>query len=167
MILSLDLIDSMEPMIVGGGMVDHVTADDAVWRSGVEKFEGGSPNVESAIGFAAALTALPLSKGESEGVLRSRLVTDLQPIPGITVFDPPGAVGIVSFTIDNMHPHDVADMLGQRGVCVRAGNHCAAPLVEKLSATGTLRASLAAYTDERDIEAFVSNLKEIVKKAKA
>ena len=66
-----------------------------------------------------------------------------------------------------MHPHDVADMLGARGVCVRAGNHCAAPLVEKLSTTGTLRASLAIYTDERDIEALVSNLKEIVKKAKA
>ncbi len=167
MILSLDLIDSMDPMIVGGGMADRVTADGATWREGVEKFEGGSPNVEGAIGFAASLTTLPLFKGESEGVLRSRLITDLQSLPGITVFDPPGAVGIVSFTIDGMHPHDVADMLGAHGVCVRAGNHCAAPLVEKLSATGTLRASLAVYNDERDVEALVSNLKEIVKKARA
>lgn len=163
MILSLDLIDSMEPMIVGGGMVDRVTADGATWRSGIEKFEGGSPNVEGAIGFAAALSSISFP----EVKLRSRLVADLKSIPGVTVFDPPGAIGIVSFTIDGMHPHDVADMLGQRGVCVRAGNHCAAPLVEKLSATGTLRASLAMYNDERDIEALVSNLKEIVKKTKA
>ena len=167
MILSLDLIDSLEPMIVGGGMVDRVTADGAAWRSGVEKFEGGSPNVEGAIGFAAALTSLPLPRGSKEGVLRQRLVSDLQSIPDITVFDPPGAIGIVSFTVGGMHPHDVADMLGQRGVCVRAGNHCAAPLVEKLSPNGTLRASLAVYNDERDIEALVSNLKEIVKKAKS
>lgn len=163
MILSLDLIDSMEPMIVGGGMVDRVTADGATWRSGVEKFEGGSPNVEGAIGFAAALDSISFSDER----LRSRLVADLKSISGVTVFDPPNAVGIVSFIIDGMHPHDVADMLGQRGVCVRAGNHCAAPLVEKLSATGTLRASLAMYNDERDIEALVSNLKEIVKKAKS
>ena len=161
MILSLDLIDSMEPMIVGGGMVDRVFADGATWREGVEKFEGGSPNVEGAIGFAAALGSIVFPDPK----LRSRLVADLKSISGVTVFDPPGAVGIVSFTIDNMHPHDIADMLGQRGVCVRAGNHCAAPLVEKLSSTGTLRASLAMYTDERDIEELVSNLKEIVKKA--
>lgn len=167
MILSLDLIESMEPMIVGGGMVDRVTADSATWRQGIEKFEGGSPNVEGAIGFAAALKSLPLTKGESEGVLRSRLVEDLKSIPGVAVFDPPGAVGIVSFTVGNMHPHDVADMLGQRGVCVRAGNHCAAPLVEKLSVTGTLRASLAMYNDEHDIEALVNNLREIVSKTKA
>ncbi len=170
MILSLDLIDSMEPMIVGGGMVDHVTTDGATWRQGIEKFEGGSPNVEAAIGFAAALSLIappPYEGGGRGEVLRQRLVSDLQSISGVTVFDPPGAIGIVSFTIDGMHPHDVADMLGARGVCVRAGNHCAAPLVEKLSTTGTLRASLAIYTDERDIEALVSNLKEIVKKAKA
>ncbi|MEK7632345.1 MAG: cysteine desulfurase [Patescibacteria group bacterium] len=162
MILSLDLIDSMEPMTVGGGMVDRVTADGATWRQGIEKFEGGSPNVEGAIGFAAALDSISFPDEK----LRSRLVADLKSISGVTVFDPPGAVGIVSFTVNGMHPHDVADMLGQRGVCVRAGNHCAAPLVEKLSSTGTLRASLAMYTDERDIEALISNLKEIVKKGK-
>ncbi len=170
MILSPDLIDSLEPMIVGGGMVDRVAADGATWRQGVEKFEGGSPNVEGAIGFAAALRSIappPYEGGGRGEVLRQRLVIDLQSIPGVTVFDPPGAVGIVSFTVDNIHPHDVADMLGARGVCVRAGNHCATPLVETLSATGTLRASLAMYNDERDIEMLVSNLREIVKKAKA
>ncbi len=162
MILSPILIDSMEPMLVGGGMVDSVTVEDAVWKTGVEKFEGGSPNVEGAIGFAAALISPPLLRGNKEGVLRSRLVADLTAIPNITVFDPPGAVGIVSFTVYNMHPHDVADMLGQRGVCVRAGNHCAAPLVEKLSSNGTLRASLAIYSDEQDVAMLVENLREIV-----
>jgi len=165
MILSDDLIDSMEPIIVGGGMVDRVTADDSVWKTGVEKFEGGSPNVEGAIGFAEAVRGCGvLGVGCSDEVaqLRSRLVADLQSIPNITVFDPPGAVGIVSFVVGDMHPHDVADMLGARGVCVRAGNHCAAPLVEKLSLSGTLRASLAIYNDEQDVAMLVENLREIV-----
>ncbi len=176
MILSPSLIDSLEPMIVGGGMVDSITADDAVWKAGVEKFEGGSPNVESAIGFAAAAKWIqgqhhsqwchPREYGDPVNVLRRRLITDLRSIPDVTVFDPPGAVGIVSFMIDGMHPHDIADMLGQRGVCVRAGNHCAVPLVEKLSSYGTLRASLAMYNDAQDVEALVSNLKVIVKKLK-
>ena len=146
-------------------MVDHVTANDAVWKNGVEKFEGGSPNVEGAIGFAEAIKVLGvLSIGRSEEIarLRSRLVADLKLIPGITVFNPPNAVGIISFVIDNMHPHDVADMLGQRGVCVRAGNHCAAPLVEMLSSNGTLRASLAVYNDEQDMAMLIENLREIV-----
>lgn len=166
MILSHDLLDSMEPMIVGGGMVDHVIADDAVWKIGVEKFEGGSPNVEGAIGFAEAVRGLwvrGVGCSEEIALLRSRLVVDLRSIPGVTVFDPPGAVGIVSFTVDTMHPHDVADMLGQREICVRAGNHCAAPLVDKLSSTGMLRASLAIYNDEQDVAMLVDNLREIVK----
>ena len=171
MILSSDLLDFMEPMIVGGGMVDHVTANDAVWRPRVEKFEGRSPNVEGAIGFAAAISMIAKIRVETSAVprlgsrnetLRSYLVDCLHSIPGITVFDPSGAVGIVSFTIEGMHPHDVADMLGQRGVCVRAGNHCAAPLVGKLSSTGTLRASLAIYNDEQDIERLVRALEEVL-----
>ena len=169
MILSHDLLDSMEPMIVGGGMVDRVIADGAVWKTGVEKFEGGSPNVEGAIGFAEAIKGSRVwgvGCSEEIALLRSRLVIDLKSISGVTVFDPPGAIGIISFVVDGMHPHDVADMFGQRGVCVRAGNHCAAPLVEKLSANGTLRASLAMYTDEQDIAILVENLREIVTLAK-
>lgn len=166
-ILSDDLIDSMEPMIVGGGMVDNVTADDAMWKSGAEKFEGGSPDVEGAIGFAASLMWIQEQRhlrvgGDPADVLRRKLVADLSSILSITVFDPPCAVGIVSFTVDNVHPHDVADMLGARGVCIRAGNHCAAPLVERLSPNGTLRASLAIYNDEQDVEILVENLREIV-----
>jgi len=167
LILSNHLIASLNPMLLGGGMVDHVTNDGATWKSGVEKFEAGSPNVEGAIGFAAALKWIqeqrhPRECGDPENMLRPLLINSLRSIPEITIYNPTSAVAIVAFTVANLHPHDVADMLGKRGVCIRAGHCCAAPLVEKLSPNGICRVSLGANTTVADIDALVIALKEII-----
>lgn len=157
LILSNSLIDTLEPMILGGGMVDSVESDGATWKSGPEKFEGGSPNVEGAIGFAAALKTINYANTP-----RAFLVHRLQSFPSIILFDPPFAVAIIAFTVIGLHPHDVADMLGQRGICIRAGNCCATPLVEKLSPNGILRVSLGRETTEEDVQKFIDELSTII-----
>ncbi|MEK9155633.1 MAG: cysteine desulfurase [Patescibacteria group bacterium] len=163
LVMAPELIESLEPMILGGGMVDLVTDETTTWREGIQKFEGGSPNVEAAIGWAAAAEALPLltKEGPGEVSLRSQLVSGLVSIPGVTVFNPPNAIGIVAFSIDGLHPHDVADFLGAEGICVRAGNHCAAPLVQRLSENGVLRASLGVYNDEQDVDRLLEALPRV------
>lgn len=173
MTLSPRLASIMEPMIIGGGMVDRVFSHpehsegspEDTWRNSPERFEGGSPNVEGAVGFAAALQSLPLQRGSRRGceILRTKLVTGLRSITGITIFNPREAVGIVSFIVHDMHPHDIADLLGQRGVCVRAGHHCAQPLVDHIAPNGgTVRVSLAAYSTEDDVDRFLAMLREVL-----
>jgi cysteine desulfurase / selenocysteine lyase len=165
MALSQRLASIMEPMIVGGGMVDAVLADAETWREIPARFEGGSPNVEGAVGFAATLTAIPLltKEGLGEVALRDRLIAGLRSIPGITIFNPREAVGIVSFVIDGIHPHDVADLLGQRGVCIRAGHHCAQPLSDRIVPNGgTIRVSLAIYSTQEEVDRFLAALRDVL-----
>ncbi len=184
MALSDRLALAVEPMIVGGGMVDRVGADTESWRGIPERFEGGSPNVEGAIGFAAALRWIQMSRhphlfshprvlvprsfseggaGDPVNVLRHKLIDGLRAIVGVTIFNPPEAVSIVSFTVDGAHPHDVADLLGQRGVCVRAGHHCAQPLVDYIAPNGgTIRVSLAVYSTESEVDRFLVALREVI-----
>mgnify|MGYP001558428710 CR=1 FL=1 len=164
LIITPELLDSIEPMMLGGGMVDVVSSESETWREGVAKFEGGSPNVEGAIGWAAAAEAFPLltKEGLGEVSLRSRLISGLEVIGGVRVFNPSNAISIVAFSIDGLHPHDVADLLGAEGVCVRAGNHCAAPLVDSVSENGVLRASFGVYNDEEDIDRLIEALPRVI-----
>ncbi|MFA6017796.1 MAG: aminotransferase class V-fold PLP-dependent enzyme [Patescibacteria group bacterium] len=163
MALSNRLASIMEPMIVGGGMVDSISIDRETWREIPARFEGGSPNVEGAIGFAEAVKMCGGTESEGVASLRQSLVTSLRTIPGVTVFDPADAIAIVSFIVEGVHPHDVADLLGQRGICVRAGNHCAQPLIERIALEGgTIRVSLAAYSTEEEIQKFLSALLEVL-----
>ncbi len=179
MALSPRLASIMEPIIVGGGMVDRVFSHPErsegspmdTWRDIPFRFEGGSPNVEGAIGFAAAVEFLrQKAVGSSNSVilstakdLRGKIVENLRVIDGVTILNPRDAVGIISFTVDGIHPHDVADLLGQRGVCVRAGNHCAQPLVDRIAPNGgTVRVSLAMYSTEEEVEKFLTSLREVI-----
>lgn len=184
MALSDRLASAMEPMIVGGGMVEGVREEGArrkglgasdeknemseTWREVPARFEGGSPNVEGAVGFAAALGRVqefchPRVGGDPVHALRHRLIESLRAIDGITIFNPREAIGIVSFTVEGIHPHDIAGMLGQRGVCVRAGHHCAQPLVNRIAPHGgTVRVSLAAYSTESEISMFIAALREVI-----
>jgi cysteine desulfurase/selenocysteine lyase len=161
-VCSKTLIDSMEPMIVGGGMVDAVGVENETFRSGVQRFEGGSPNVEGAIGFAAAVRfAQSIGAVQTEsmiGLLRS----GLRVVDKVRVLRPESSRSIVAFTVDGAHPHDVADLLGKEGVCVRAGNMCAAPLVAKISPNGVIRVSIAAYTDEADVRRLLEVLPRVI-----
>lgn len=173
-VCSRPLIESMEPMIVGGGMVDSVGDETELFRSGAEKFEGGSPNVDGAIGFAAAVEfvkGVPNSlldaselrgadgnRGSVIALLRSELVK----IQGVRIVSPESSQSIVAFTVDGAHPHDVADLLGKEGVCVRAGNMCAAPLVSKISSEGVIRVSIGAYNDETDARRLIEALPKVI-----
>jgi cysteine desulfurase / selenocysteine lyase len=159
------LIQELEPMILGGGMVDEVRDEAESWREGVQKFEGGSPNVEGVIGWGAVCEGSrewEIGNRKREEELRKYLIDGLRSIEHIRVFDPAEAVGIVAFVIDNAHPHDVAQLLGEQGVCVRAGHHCAAPLVRRLSETGVLRASLGVYNDEQDVDRLLDTLPSMI-----
>jgi len=156
------LIETMEPMIVGGGMVDSVGDEAETFRSGVQKFEGGSPNVEGAIGFAAAVGFVRGLDIGDRGSIIALLRSELGKIQGVRIVSPESSQSTVAFTVDGAHPHDVADLLGKEGICVRAGNMCAAPLVSKISSDGVLRVSIAAYTDETDARRLIEALPKVI-----
>lgn len=164
--LSYRLASVLEPMIVGGGMVDVVRSDGEAWRDIPARYEGGTLNVEAIVGAAEAFAWIAKNRSEitmHEVALRTRLVDGLRGIEGVHVFDAPSAIGVVSFVVDGVHPHDVAELLGQRGICVRAGHHCAQPFVEQIaSGGGTVRVSIAAYTTPEEIERLLAVLPEVI-----
>lgn len=163
MAISSRLENVLEPMILGGGMVDRISEAESVWREIPARFEGGSVNVEGAIGFASAIDWISKHGVDQKEDLRSLLVHGLKNIPHITVFDPTHATSIVSFTVEGVHPHDIADMLGQKGICVRAGNHCAVPLMQTIAPHGgTVRVSLATYSTQDEVERFLLELIEVI-----
>jgi cysteine desulfurase/selenocysteine lyase len=154
----------MEPLLVGGGMVDQVTLATASWAKVPERFEAGSPNLAGAAGFAAAVEYLTQVGVETIHAHVSRLtrqaVDALAEVPGLRLI-PDRTVArsaIVSFVIDGVHPHDLAQVAGEQGVALRAGHHCCQPLMQHLGLAATTRASLALYNSEQDIEALLRAL---------
>lgn len=159
----------LQPLVYGGGMVDEVLDDDIRYADDVRLFEAGSPNVTGAVGFAAACTFLQeldvhvVRAREQE--LVARLVMNLQELPRVQVFSPEpklGRVGVVSFAIDGVHSHDVAQLLADRDIAVRAGYHCAAPLTRCLAPEGTVRVSLGVTSTEVEIDRLIVALQEIL-----
>jgi cysteine desulfurase/selenocysteine lyase len=159
------LLEDMEPALLGGGIVTSVTERSAQWRDAPHRFEAGSPNLGGAAGLQAAarmLSALP----EAASYRRLRELSDyllerLRGLPGLTLYgcaDPTERLGIVSFQLADLHPHDVAAALGDLRVCVRAGNHCCQLLHERLGAPGSVRASLGIYSTRDDVAALISAL---------
>lgn len=153
------VLATMPPFLAGGGMVRDVLDDGFVPADGVQRFEAGTPPVLPAIGWGAALewqSAIPWDERIThERSMMELLLSELRSTEGVRVLGPgDGAVfGCASFTVDGAHPHDVAQLLGDRGVCVRAGHHCAQPLHGALGLNATVRASIGLYTDERDVRA--------------
>ncbi len=153
------ILATMPPFLAGGGMVRDVLDNGFVPADGVQRFEAGTPPVLPAIGWGAALewqSAIPWDERVArERALTDLLLSELRATDGVRIAGPAdGSVfGCASFTVDGAHPHDVAQLLGDRGVCVRAGHHCAQPLHDALGLNATVRASIGLYTDERDVRA--------------
>lgn len=166
-----DLLESMDPFMYGGEMIIEVTKDDAEWNELPHKFEAGTPNIAGAIGLGAAvdyINSVGLDKiAEHEHDITQYALQRLKEVDGLTVIGPDADSergGAVSFTVDGVHPHDMAHILGSRGVCVRGGHHCAMPLMEELNLPGTTRASFGIYNERQDVDALVEAIEHAKRK---
>jgi cysteine desulfurase/selenocysteine lyase len=160
-----EILDEMPPFLTGGDMISSVDFQEARWNELPWKFEAGTPMIAEAVGLAAAVDYLSLlgmeRVREHERELTGLLLDGLATLPGMRIVGPPEAEargGLVSFTLDGIHPHDVAELVGREGVCIRAGHHCAQPLMRCLGVAATARASVSVYNDPSDIEALITAL---------
>jgi cysteine desulfurase/selenocysteine lyase len=158
------LLEAMPPYHGGGEMIERVWDDRATWNKIPHKFEGGTPNVEGAVGLAAAIAYLERlgmeRVAEHEQQLARRTIERLSEIEGVKVYGPRDhRAGVVPFTYGDIHPHDLATILDRDGVCVRAGHHCTQPLMRRLGVPATARASFYVYNDVDDIDALVTALR--------
>ena len=165
-----DLLESMPPFLTGGEMIEYVRLDGATWAELPHKFEAGTVNPAGAYGLKAAIEYL-LDIGfdkirQTEVHLTKRIFDEFSRLPYIHIYgspDPSKHTGIVSFTIDGVHPHDIASILDADKVDIRAGHHCAQPLMDYLKVGNTARASLYLYNDEEDIDRFTESVKKVRK----
>jgi cysteine desulfurase/selenocysteine lyase len=165
LVLRPELLTELPPLLTGGGMISNVTLEESTWTTGTAKLEAGTPPITEAVGLAAALDWLD-DVGRSHihehaSVLASKFAEKLEKIPGIQLFYPgTGNETIVSFRHAALHAHDLATILDGSNVAMRAGHHCAWPLVRQLGVDALVRASFAAYSDEDDIEQAIQAIKE-------
>jgi cysteine desulfurase/selenocysteine lyase len=162
---SRELLEAMPPFLTGGDMIASVELQSSSWNELPWKFEAGTPAVAEAVGLAAAvdyLDALGMERVRAhERALVADMLQGLAGVPGLRVVGPPEADargGLVSFTIEGIHPHDVAELADREGVCIRAGHHCAQPLMRCLGVGATARASVGVYNDRADVDALVRAL---------
>lgn len=157
-----DILDTMPPWHGGGAMIDAVTFEKTTYASAPQRFEAGTPMIVEAIGLAAAiewLEAVGLDVAyEHERQLAAKLRAELSRRNDVTLFGPADSIGIVSFALDGVHPHDLGTILDEEGVAIRAGHHCAQPLMAHLGVPATARASFGLYNDETDIEALLKGI---------
>lgn len=159
-------LEKMEPIEFGGEMIDFVGLHDSTWKELPWKFEGGTPIIAGAIGLGAAidfLTEVGLDNiAKHEHALVGYAMDQLETIDGLKIFgprDPMKRCGLVTFNLDDVHPHDVATVLDMNGIAVRAGHHCAQPLMKCLQQVATARASFYLYNTEEDIDRLVAGLR--------
>ena len=158
------LLEAMSPVMFGGDMIEWVNDFDSTWNVLPHKFEAGTPNAAGAVGLAAAvryLETLGMANVRAhELALLESTETRLRAMPGCTVYGPPPAErsGVIGFSFADVHPHDLATILDQHGVCIRAGHHCAQPLMRRLGVSSTARASFYVYSDGTDVEALCTAL---------
>lgn len=161
-----NLLEQLQPLHFGGDMIRKVTYQDAEWNDLPMKFEAGTQHIAGAIGFNAAIEYLNkigienIQKWEEE--LTSHALDQLKTIPDIKIFNPgkKKTSGIISFSLNNIHAHDVASLLSDDGICIRGGHHCAMPLMQKLGISGTSRMSFYLYNSMEDIDKTIDSLKK-------
>ena len=166
----LDLLENMPPFLRGGEMIEYVTRDDATWAEVPHKFEAGTVNAGGAVGLASAIRYVE-SIGfdkivEHDNRLASLLMEGLSSNPHVKIIgnpDPLKHCGIVTFTIDGVHPHDIASLLDTEKIAIRAGHHCAQPLGAYLGVPATARASMYFYNDEEEVYRFIEAVSRVRK----
>lgn len=165
------LLDAMPPFLSGGEMIESVTRTGATYAQLPHKFEAGTVNAGGAVGLAAALDYLeqvgPDTVHTRELALTRQATEGMRAIPGVHILgsdDPADHCGIVSFTVDGVHPHDIAAILDRDQVCIRAGHHCAQPLLAHLGVRSSARASLAFYNTEEDVARLLDSVKDLRRK---
>ena len=163
-----ELLDAMPPFLTGGEMIDSVTETGAVWAPVPQKFEAGTQDAAGSYAFDAALTYLEQHGMEAleqrERLLATYLTDQLSALDYVHIVGPTDGtchVGAVAFNVEGIHPHDVASILDMSDVCIRAGHHCAQPLLAYLGESSTCRASIAFYNDKQDIDALVEALSNV------
>ena len=162
------LLNKMPPFLTGGEMIEYVELDSATYAEVPHKFEAGTVNVGGAVGLHAAMDYLDKVGfdyiEETELRLTNRLFEGMKAIPYIKIAGSENAEehnGIITFTIDDVHPHDSASILNDAKICVRAGHHCAQPLMKFLGFNSTLRASLYFYNTEEEVDRFLDSLTKV------
>ena len=162
------LLNKMPPFLTGGEMIEYVELDSATYTEVPHKFEAGTVNVGGAVGLHAAIDYLEKVGfdyiEETELRLTKRLFEGMKALPYINIAGSEGAEehnGIITFTIDDVHPHDSASILNNAKICVRAGHHCAQPLMKFLGFNSTLRASLYFYNTEEEVDRFLDSLTKV------
>ncbi len=160
-----ELLEAMPPWHGGGAMIENVTFERTTYAPPPQRFEAGTPHIVGAIGLHAAVNWVEQLSLDAIHAHECALVAEcrgaLSAIPGVTLYGPEDSAGIVSFNVAGVHAHDVATILDDAGVAVRAGHHCAQPLMEALGVDATARASFAAHSDSSDIEALVGGLHQV------
>lgn len=163
-----ELLEKMPPFLSGGEMIDSVTRTSAVYAELPHKFEAGTVNAAGAVGLKAAIDYIEKVGfdyiGEREIALTSRAIEKMRKIPHVNIIGSENAdehTGIVTFTIDNVHPHDISEILAADGIAVRAGHHCAQPLLTHLGLNSTARASFAFYNTEDEVDKFTDSVATI------
>ncbi|MFB5660829.1 cysteine desulfurase [Alteribacillus sp. HJP-4] len=156
------LLENMEPLEYGGEMIDFVDLYESTWKELPWKFEGGTPIIAGAIGLGAAIDFIRdigMENIEAHEAKLAQYATDkLVEVEGLRIYGPNKRAGLVTFNIDDVHPHDVATVLDSEGIAVRAGHHCAQPLMKWLNVAATARASFYIYNTEEDIDALTDGL---------
>ncbi|WP_379970394.1 cysteine desulfurase [Ectobacillus sp. sgz5001026] len=156
------ILENMEPAEFGGDMIDFVGLYESTWKELPWKFEAGTPIIGGAIGLGAAIDFLQqigmdnIEKHEHE--MAQYALNRLKEVDGLTVYGPTHRSGLVTFNIEDVHPHDVATVLDMEGVAIRAGHHCAQPLMKWLHVSATARASFYLYNTKEEIDTFVESL---------
>jgi cysteine desulfurase/selenocysteine lyase len=162
-----ELLEAMPPFLAGGDMISSVDFERSTWHELPWKFEAGTTPYVQATGLGAAvewLDTLGLDAVHAhEAELTAYALDALHEVPGLTIYGPAAEHrgAIVSFALDGVHPHDVAELLSRSNVCVRAGHHCAQPLMRRLGVPATTRASFAAHTTREDVDVLVDGLHEV------
>lgn len=162
------LLEEMDPFLRGGEMIEYVTRDTATWAEVPHKFEAGTVSAGDAVGMAAAIRyvqSVGLDKiTEHDNALCARLIDGMTKIPHINIIgskDGSKRCGIATFTIDGVHPHDIATLLSEEHIAIRAGHHCAQPLGQYLGQTATARASLYFYNTEDEVDTFLEKIAQV------